>query len=72
MSALLTAAKEVWGLFVDDGKLALGLVVWCAIVGLGVRALPLPAEADALLLAFGCIAILVATVFSAAGRKRPG
>ncbi len=72
MSALVTAVREVWGLFVDDGKLALGLVVWCAIAGLLFRALPFSAEADALLLASGCVAILVASVFATPGRRRPG
>ena len=71
MSALATAAREIWGLFVDDGKLAIGLVVWCAIAGLIFPRLPMTPEADALLLAFGCIAILIATVL-AAGRKRLG
>ncbi len=72
MSALVTALREVWGLFVDDGKLALGLVLWCAVVGFGFRLLPLSREADAMLLAFGCVAILAATVFMAAARKRTG
>ena len=34
--------------------------------------LPLSREADAMLLAFGCVAILAATVFLAAARKRTG
>ena len=72
MSALVTALREVWGLFVDDGKLALGLVLWCAVAGFGFRLVGLSPEAAALLLAFGCVAILVATVFMAAGQKRTG
>ncbi len=72
MSGLITALREVWGLFVDDGKLALGLVLWCAIAGLGFRLVPMSREADALLLAFGCVAILAATVFLAAGQRRSG
>jgi hypothetical protein len=69
---LVTAAREVWGLFVDDGKLALGLVLWCAVAGFGFRLLPLSRGADAMLLAVGCVTILAVTVFLAAARKRVG
>ncbi len=72
MKAIATAARELWGMFVDDGKLALGLVVWCALAGLVFRRLPISPEAGAVLLAFGCIAILAVTVFAAARQRRLG
>ena len=70
MTAVIGALKELWGLFVDDGALALGLVAWCAFSGLVLPRLELPDGADAIGLALGCIAILVATLAAAARRHR--
>lgn len=57
---------ELVGLFVDDGFLALGLVLWCAAIALARTLVPalLPVLGPALLL--GCAAILLATVARAA------
>jgi hypothetical protein len=66
MSFLRSAISEVVHLSVDDGWLALALVVWCAAVGVGVAfwtpsiALPGPT------LFVGCVVILVANVARAA------
>lgn len=51
---------EIFGLFVDDGSLAVSLLIWCAIVG-GARAfLPgLPATVSGAALLVGCAAILL-------------
>jgi hypothetical protein len=62
MNILITAMRELWGLFVDDGSLALALLVWCALAGLGLPQLMLPAEWNAPILFVGCIVILVANV----------
>jgi hypothetical protein len=70
MRLLATAWRELVGLFVDDGSLALALVGWVAAVAL---LLPLVAGVEwrpAILLA-GCIAILVENVGRAARRSRP-
>lgn len=62
---------ELLGLFVDDGALALGLVLWCAAVGLAVALLPaLPGAAAGAGLLAGCLAILLANVRRAARRPR--
>lgn len=54
---------ELVGLFVDDGSLAVALLVWCALVGAAVRLLPsLPAAATGIALIFGCVAGLLVNV----------
>ena len=67
MSVLLNAVRELAGLFVDDGWLALailGVVALAAIVSVLVSD---PQAAGAVLL-FGCLGVLVANVASAARR----
>lgn len=68
MSALRTAWDELVGLFVDDGALALLLVLLCAAVGAFVAlATPSPLVAGGLL-AGGCVAALLASVLRASRR----
>jgi hypothetical protein len=69
MKALAAVFQEIWSLFVDDGSLALGLLVWCAAAALVLPRIGLPAFYDAPLLAAGCIAVLVATVLRAARNR---
>jgi len=66
MGTLRTILRELVGLFIDDGSLAAGAVVWAAICGWGLPALGVGAQARAALL------ILENTVRAAAGgRRRP-
>jgi len=58
--------SEIVGLFVDDGFLAVGLLAWCAAIGLACRLIPTLAPAGAPLLAGGCALVLLATVRRAA------
>jgi hypothetical protein len=68
MSALRAIRNEFLGLFVDDGALALLLVLWCVAVGtLVALAHPQPLTAG-LLLTAGCIAALLSSVARAARR----
>lgn len=62
MGTLRAILAEIIGLFVDDGSLALALIVWCAALGVGHSFLPafLPLAGPALFL--GCAMILVANV----------
>lgn len=70
MRLLRTILAEIIGLFVDDGSLALALVLWCAGVGLAPLAMPgVPVSALAGALLVGCVAILLVNVVLAA-RKR--
>lgn len=65
MSALRAAFGELIGLFVDDGSLALALLLWTLLMGLAVAILaPAPGLAGALL-AGGYLAAFLATVWQA-------
>lgn len=66
MGTLRAVLAEIVHLFVDDGSLALALVVWCAALGAAVLGLPglLPGAGPALFL--GCAAILLDNVVRAA------
>ncbi len=65
METLRAIGAELVGLFLDDGWLAAGLLAWSGAVGLAARLLPAPA----ILLAAGCCAILLATVWRASRRR---
>lgn len=67
MRALGTILREVAGLFVDDGRLALavlGVVALAVIVALGLGA----SLAAGGVLLFGCLGVLAANVIAAARR----
>jgi hypothetical protein len=63
MRALL---DELVGLFVDDGFLALALIVWCAAIALARALFQAPWLGPLLLI--GCALILLLTVLRAARR----
>ena len=65
----MAALKELWSLFVDDGSLALALVLWVAICGFGLSRAPVPAAWDAPILFVGCLVILVFNVMRSAQGK---
>jgi hypothetical protein len=68
MNGLIAVLREIAGLFVDDGALALGILA--VIVAAGVLATLLPSfslVAGAVLL-FGCLGVLLANVMRAARR----
>lgn len=68
MSTLVAALKELTGLFVEDGALALAVVAIVAIAGVSAALFPAaPAAAGAILL-LGCLGVLFANVMTA--RKR--
>ena len=70
MKVILTALAEVWGLFVDDGLLALGLVIWCAMARWALPAIAAPQPIRAPLLFVGCLLILIVDVLITARRRR--
>jgi hypothetical protein len=64
-------ARELVGLFVDDGLLAVSLLTWCAVVAIVVLNAPAIGQVgDGLLLVGGCIAALLVSVLRRA--RRPG
>jgi len=68
MSALATVLRELAGLFVDDGALALAIIAVVALAGMMTALMPgLPLAAGAVLL-FGCLGALLLNVISARRR----
>ena len=68
MSALSALARELIGLFVDDGALALAILAVVAVAGICVALAPnAPLLAGAVLM-FGCLAVLLTNVLTAARR----
>jgi hypothetical protein len=72
MKTLATILREFVGLFVDDGSLAVGAVVWAAICGWGLPALSMGPRAQAALLVLGLSALLLENALRASGRVRRG
>ena len=70
MNVIRLAAKEFFGMFVDDGSLALLALVLVAIITAAVKLLALPPLAGGILLLAGCLAILLYSVRRAARRSR--
>ncbi len=62
MRTLRAIAAEIVHLFVDDGSLALALLLWCAAIGVTTFLIPAFAEAAGIGLFAGCAAILFANV----------
>jgi len=69
MKLLRAAAAELFGMFVDDGSLALALLLLVALVSLAVKVGGLLPLAGALALLGGCNLLLVESVLRAARRK---
>jgi hypothetical protein len=68
MNVLRAILAELWGLFVDDGLLAIGLVLWVAVAALLVPAFGLRAIGGPLLF-LGAAAVLVASLLKAGGKR---
>jgi 2-keto-4-pentenoate hydratase len=66
MTMLANVSRELAGLFVDDGALALAILAVVALAGV-MAMLGLPLAAGAILL-FGCLGVLLANTVSA-GRR---
>ena len=68
MRWLKTILSEGCGLFVDDGRYALRIVVWLALVWLALPQLHLGGGWNALILFVGLLAILLESVWRRARR----
>ena len=68
MNALITVFRELTGLFVDDGSLALAILAIIIIAALIAAAMPDVQLAAGAVLLFGCLGVLVANVLRAAQR----
>lgn len=68
MNMLVTAVRELAGLFVEDGSLALAILAVVVLAGVLATLMPdLPLAAGAVLL-FGCLGVLLANVTRATQR----
>lgn len=66
MNAVVSVLRELTGLFVEDGWLALTILVVIALAGIFSTLMPdIPMAAGAVLL-FGCLGVLLANVARAA------
>ncbi len=72
MRALATILRELVGLFVDDGSLAAGAVVWAGICGWGLPLLGAGPRAEAGLLVLGLAALLLENTLRASSRLPRG
>jgi hypothetical protein len=68
MTALAAALRELTGLFVEDGALALAVIAIVVLAGLSAALLPGAPVATGAILLFGCLGVLFANVMTA--RKR--
>ncbi|UDL86947.1 hypothetical protein LGH82_17140 [Mesorhizobium sp. PAMC28654] len=66
MNVIRLVAKEFFGMFVDDGSLALLALVLVAAIAVAVKLLALPPLLGGALLLVGCLAILLQSVRRAA------
>jgi hypothetical protein len=68
MNLIVTAFKQLIGLFVEDGTLALLLIIWVGIAALALPRMPIDSAWDGVILFAGCVAILIENVVRAARR----
>jgi hypothetical protein len=69
MSALAAVWRELAGLFIDDGWLALAILAVVALAGICVALAPNPSLLAGFVLLFGCLGVLVSSVLRAARRS---
>jgi hypothetical protein len=65
MNLIVAAFKQLVGLFVEDGTLALFLIIWIGIAALVLPRVPIDSSWDGVILFAGCVAILVENVVRA-------
>jgi hypothetical protein len=69
MKLVMTTARELFGLFVDDGSLAIALVLWIIVLDAARGLWPSLDPWGAVILFLGCIAILIENTLRAAKRS---
>jgi hypothetical protein len=66
MRTIRAFLAEIIGLFVDDGSLALGLLLWCAAIGISTSLVPSLKPVGAPIWSVGCALILLGAVLRSA------
>ncbi|TXR50120.1 hypothetical protein FVA77_06395 [Phyllobacterium endophyticum] len=72
MNIVRTAIREIFGMFIDDGALALWSMILIFLVAAAVEFGGLPGLAGGIMLLAGCILILAESTFRAARKKPEG
>jgi hypothetical protein len=62
MKTLVAACRELIGLFIDDGSLALAILTVILLAGITTHLMPDVPMAGGAILLFGCLGVLVANV----------
>ncbi|MFC7397174.1 hypothetical protein ACFQU1_08175 [Chelatococcus sp. GCM10030263] len=70
MSALRTVIREFLGLFIDDGSLALFVIILIALVTAAVKEASVPPLLAGMALLIGCIVLLIESLHRAVRAKR--
>lgn len=70
MQWIRSIAREIWGLFVDDGSFAAGILVWLAIVMLLLRRVAWLERFGGVVLFVGLSALLIENVLRYARKAR--
>ena len=68
MNTLVAAVRELIGLFVDDGSLALTILAVIILAGIFATLMPEAQLAAGAILLFGCLGVLLANVARASRR----
>jgi uncharacterized membrane protein len=69
VKAIVSVARELFGLFVDDWRTSAGVIAWFAIVVVGLPFVARSAEARSALLFAGLAAVLVVSVLLGARER---
>jgi hypothetical protein len=69
MRWLRVVVQDVWGLFVDDGRFALSILIWLA-VGWMLPRLGLPPVLACVLFAVGLAVLLIVSAAGRAGQRQ--
>jgi hypothetical protein len=69
VNALKAMLREIFGLFVDDGSLAIAVLVWLALLRLLLPQLPVPAVWRGVILVAGLLGILLESALRRARQR---
>ena len=65
MNTLVAVVRELTGLFIDDGALALAILTVVVLAGITAALMPNVPLAGGVILLFGCLGVLLANVLRA-------
>ena len=70
MKTFLTIIEELWGLFVDDGTLAVGIILWLLFIAFVLPRTAIPTQFDSFILLGGMVLGLMENIWRAAGKQK--